>query len=183
MAALATVPGANIPGFMTLEELSWLYATAKTVGSCLEVGSWKGRSTSALCAGCSRVYAVDTFGGTAGELRVDSPDCLFAEFSDNTKKYLGSGLTVIWGDSAAAAPLAPLVELVFIDGAHDYESVARDLALWAPKAKRILCGHDWQLESVQRAVLEYMTAEGFNVSRVTTHGTIWAISLRRDETK
>lgn len=38
------------------------------------------------------------------------------------------------------------VGVVFIDAAHDFENVRRDIQLWWPKVKKggVLCGHDYQ---------------------------------------
>lgn len=60
-------------------------------------------------------------------------------------------------------------DLVFIDGAHDTESVRKDIRT----ARRVLARggllvlHDWKMESVQLAIV----AEGLNVVAIeTTHG-------------
>jgi len=47
---------------------------------------------------------------------------------------------------------------VFVDAAHDYESVKRDIAAWLPKMKpgAVLAGHDAQHAEVMRAVNELL---------------------------
>jgi hypothetical protein len=44
--------------------------------------------------------------------------------------------------------------MVFIDGAHDYDSVYSDLTAWWPRVKDggILAGHDIDSPDVQRAL-------------------------------
>jgi hypothetical protein len=44
----------------------------------------------------------------------------------------------------------------FIDAAHDYESVKRDLEAWGPKVRAdgILAGHDADWHEVKKAVAE-----------------------------
>jgi predicted O-methyltransferase YrrM len=46
------------------------------------------------------------------------------------------------------------LDLVFIDGAHDYDSVLADLKAWEPKVKAggIFAGHDIDSPEVQRAL-------------------------------
>ena len=58
-------PGDHIHGWMDNHELNWLYETAKSLQSVVEIGCWRGRSTFALCtSGCPRVIAVDHFQGS-----------------------------------------------------------------------------------------------------------------------
>jgi hypothetical protein len=53
-------PGSHIQGWMGSHELRWLHQTARELGSVVEIGCWKGRSTFALCSsGCPRVVAVE----------------------------------------------------------------------------------------------------------------------------
>ena len=46
------------------------------------------------------------------------------------------------------------LDMVFIDGAHDYDSVFADLITWEPKVKEggIFAGHDIDAPGVQRAL-------------------------------
>ena len=49
------------------------------------------------------------------------------------------------------------LDFVYIDGAHDYESIKKDLKLYYPKLKKggVLSGHDIQLRDVWRAVFAF----------------------------
>jgi len=60
------------------------------------------------------------------------------------------------------------VDMVFIDGAHEYESISQDIALWAPKARRIVAGHDREYGSVRRAYQEHFKREPDQVA-----GDLW----------
>jgi len=53
------------------------------------------------------------------------------------------------------------LDFVFIDGAHDYESVKQDITDWYPKLKKygIIAGHDYWQDQVQKAVEEYFKDE------------------------
>jgi len=33
----------------------------------------------------------------------------------------------------------------FIDACHEYDFVMEDLKLWEPKAKKLICGHDYDI--------------------------------------
>ena len=65
------------------------------------------------------------------------------------------------------------VGVVYIDAKHDYENVAKDLALWFPKVAKggIISGHDfsYSLPGVVQAVTEF------------SHRTNLEISLTKDE--
>lgn len=64
-AQVQSAPGSHIQGWMNDKELRWLFETAKSMQSVVEIGCWKGRSTFALCcSGCPAVYAVDHFNGS-----------------------------------------------------------------------------------------------------------------------
>lgn len=49
------------------------------------------------------------------------------------------------------------LDFVFIDAAHDYESVLQDINAWFPKVRNggMISGHDYEWESVRKAVGEY----------------------------
>lgn len=48
------------------------------------------------------------------------------------------------------------LDCVFIDAAHDYKNVCKDIQGWLPKIKPggILSGHDWNCKDVQRALAD-----------------------------
>lgn len=150
----------DIDGWMTPLELDWLYRTAQEMGSIVEVGSWKGRSTHALLSGCSGpVYAVDTFKGTVGEdgnphIEATEHDIFTECFMPNVGHF--PNLTTYRMTSLEAAAQFPdkSVDMVFIDGDHSYEAARADIEAWLPKARKMICGHDWQWHTVQEAVTE-----------------------------
>jgi hypothetical protein len=64
------------------------------------------------------------------------------------------------------------IDMIFIDGSHDYESVKADLDAWTPKCKRLLCGHDFNNSGVATAVRNKFTHYS-----ETGAGTIWEVKL------
>jgi hypothetical protein len=51
----------------------------------------------------------------------------------------------------------PDVDMVLLDGDHEYEGVVADIEAWLPKARKLLCGHDYghpDYPGVARAVDE-----------------------------
>jgi len=61
---------------------------------------------------------------------------------------------------------------IWIDAAHDYNSVVKDLAAWYPKVKPdgIFSGHDWTWGEVAKAVKEHSDA---NAWELITHNNYW----------
>ena len=151
----------TIEGWMRPYELDWLSLQASQVTSVVEIGCWKGRTTYALAAACSdgQVYAVDTFAGTPGDpqhafLVRRAGGSTYQEFKTQLERY--QNVIVERDDSFEAAKRVPDCDMVFVDGGHSYDRVLADLKAWAPKAKKLLCGHDYSHADVKRAVTEVL---------------------------
>lgn len=146
----------EIEGHMAAVELEWLYHTAKSMHSIIEIGSLIGRSTVALLTGCPGiVYAIDHFEGCPGLEDFMAKYDIFEEFKRNTAGF--DNLVICKGSSRDMSLISYIpkkVDMVFIDGAHDYESVRFDLDVWGPRAKKILCGHDYDQEGVPQALVD-----------------------------
>lgn len=145
---------ADVPGWLTEAEARRLAELAAGL-LVLEVGSYHGRSTVALAQTAARVHAVDTHRGDR--------DCgwgwTLPALQGNLGRYgLAHKVVVHLGESADVLPvLAPgAFGLALIDGAHDFESVRRDVRLaWRLLAlEGHLCCHDWHEPEVRRAVRE-----------------------------
>ena len=66
------------------------------------------------------------------------------------------------------------IDLVYIDGSHDYKSVTDDLKSWFPKIKKtgILGGDDWKWDQVQKAVIDFGKKHSL---KVINKGNHWEI--------
>lgn len=153
-------PGNHIHGWMDNHELNWLYETAKQMKSVVEIGSWQGRSTFALCSsGCPRVIAVDHFKGSIEHQATIRDEKLNIRelFYKNVGHF--ENLIVVEKSSAEAAALVAkmegMVDMVFIDASHDEYSINEDLRLWAPLARKVIAGHDYGYDSVKVPVVKY----------------------------
>jgi hypothetical protein len=140
-----------IDGWMSPEDLEFLFESAKRMSSIVEIGSWKGRSTHALLSGCpGTVHAVDHFKGSlapqaSGLAREAARVDIHAEFLRNVGHF--PNLVVHRMKSLEAAPgfLDKSIDMVFIDGEHLYEDVKADILAWLPKTVKLICGHDYQI--------------------------------------
>lgn len=154
----------TIDGYTKLSELQFLQEIARSLppgAIVVEVGSWKGRSTVAICDALDGtnavVWAVDTFRGDAELVDLHGTidhEAVRAEFTRNTGEY--ERLRVLEADSvAAAASFADRsIDWVFIDADHSYDAVLADIAAWAPKVKDggLISGHDYGRSGVTDAV-------------------------------
>lgn len=104
----------------------------------VEVGVLEGESLKYLCDEIIRsgkdikVTGVDHFKDQSG----DSLDNFKSNMGD--RKY-----SIVIDDSADSAKHFDSVDAVFIDAAHDYDSVKKDILSWLPKTKWMIAGHDY----------------------------------------
>ena len=109
-----------------------------------------------------RLVGVDNFVNTEY-----MSDCGYANISrDDTIQRLAAvgvppdSYNLIESDSVDAAnTFAGGVDYVFIDAAHQYEAVIRDIKAWNPcvVSGGFIGGHDWDMEGVRQAVTENFT--------------------------
>jgi MMP 1-O-methyltransferase len=122
----------DIPGWLTDEEGEALYELAKRCtgkGVIVEIGSWKGKSTTCLGLGSRAgqnvpIFAVDPHA-----------DYRFGEFKENIERAgVADLVTPIASKSQDAANgFDRPIELLFVDGSHEYEDVKADFDQWVPK--------------------------------------------------
>lgn len=144
---------------MTPAELEFLAREAGKRKRIAEIGSWRGRSTAAIADNTEAVvYAIDTWAGSPETdfdpgFAAGGPEWLWGEFllhkADNV---IPVRMTSV--DAAAYfAGRGDTFDMIFIDGAHDTESVKADIAAWRPLLEPggLLCGHDY-FTTVKEAV-------------------------------
>jgi Methyltransferase domain len=156
---------------MSEEELAFLHEIASSRGSgarVVEIGSWKGRSTVAICEGLrdGELYAVDTFAGDSAicpEVDLDPQterDRIYEEFRANVAMF--PFVTIMRNDSVTASGFFTdgSLDWIFIDGDHSFPQVRRDIRAWWPKLKvgGLLSGHDWGHVGVSRGLLTFWPA-------------------------
>jgi predicted O-methyltransferase YrrM len=147
----------GIDGWFSEDEGRWYarFARALRGGTFVEVGSWKGRSTSFVGPVCNangtRLVCVDHWKGSRDILAARYEAALAVEDVEATFRAnmlaLGITVEVLAEPSAIAATrFAPgSVDRVFLDGSHDGPSVSADLAIWSERlrADGVLAGHDY----------------------------------------
>ena len=147
-------PWNEIEGWFTAQEACKLQELAVD-NVCIEVGSYKGRSTVVLLEVAKHVNAVDYFRSHVnGQCQMDYYTTL-DDFKENTS---GAENLTIWIGSSLHAVRDfddDSVDLVFIDALHTYEAVLCDIVAWYNKLKMggIYCFHDYSTHPpVKKAV-------------------------------
>jgi Methyltransferase domain len=158
----------DVEGWFTFPVIySLQVAKAKDKAHFVEVGSWKGKSTAYMAVEIInskkdiQFDCVDTWEGSdepAHHIDKDVIDnTLYETFIKNMKPAEGYYKPVRM-DSVSASRLYEdeSLDFVFIDAAHDYESVKADIKAWYPKVKigGTIAGHDYNWQSVKKAVDE-----------------------------
>lgn len=158
----------NIQGWFTFPRFySQIVNEAKDLYHFVEVGAWKGKSSVYMAveiANSNKKIKFDCVDTWKGDLDITSsfnepllaiPDGLYKHFLSNiepVKDYI----TPVKNTSVDASKLYKdsSLNFVFIDGAHDYDSVSTDITHWLPKIKKggILAGHDFSHSPVKQAL-------------------------------
>jgi len=133
----------DLPGWLSYEEGETLYRLARGCtgrGVIVEIGSWRGKSTTCLGLGSKagnevKIFAVDRH-----------TDGTFPDWQQNVEAAgIDDLVTPIKGRSQElAAEFDEPIELLFIDGAHQYELVRQDFERWVPKVvdRGVVALHD-----------------------------------------
>jgi MMP 1-O-methyltransferase len=129
---------ASVEGWLSDAQGRALFRAAAATtgrGAIVEIGSWKGRSTTWLASGAllagRRVYAIDPHHRSREYPDAETEDEFLANLARNGLAAAVEPLVMT--SEAAAARVADPIELLFIDGDHSYEAVRRDAELWLPR--------------------------------------------------
>jgi len=160
----------------------------------VEIGSWRGRSAAYMAVEIInsrksiRFDCVDTWEGSAEHRDetspffvreiLEDPHYLYNEFVKNTAPAAHM-IRAIRQTSLEASRLYldRSLDFVFIDAAHDYESVRDDIRTWLPKVKRggVIAGDDYSehWKGVQRAVNEFIHSNIFESDNFGLRESTW----------
>lgn len=151
----------EIPGWMTEAELLWLAESARRSSCIAEIGSWRGRSTTAMATNSEAViFCIDPWSDEAVGFpgwwtKKESPEkykqknWLWSEFEANLAGYIGKKIIPLRMFSAHAFDLLSrrgmTFDMIFIDGSHDAGHVRGDILMFRRllKSGGILSGHDY----------------------------------------
>lgn len=131
----------GIEGWLSLEEAQLLYTLAREArdGAIVEVGSYRGRSTTALSLGARDghdlpVFAVEPHepftGVLGGEFGPEDRGAFYRTMLE-TEAYQNVRLVNLSSETVTPGWQQP-VSLLWIDGDHSYPGVQRDFRCWEP---------------------------------------------------
>jgi predicted O-methyltransferase YrrM len=172
----------GIQGWMTEPELNWIVETIHNLPDnaiIVELGAWRGRSTSAIFTSIKPTMTAITVDSWMGQpnLRLSShkevlQDDMFLEFMENMDR-LGVKPTWYRKDKRAGryylrmeSNIASLcfnnnaIDMIFID--CDHTKFGEDIDSWCRKVKQgaIIAGHDYQWEGAKEAIDDRINVVG-----------------------
>jgi predicted O-methyltransferase YrrM len=121
----------------------------------VEVGSFSGVSSELFALHCKEINCVDRW---EEYHEINSPEIIEGErrFDELMVKYSNIKKIKLSSEEASNMFENESLDFVYIDAAHDYENVKKDILYWLPKIKLngIMAGHDICIDSVSKAVRE-----------------------------
>ena len=188
----------RIGGHLSDSEIIALYRICNNLpdySRIMEIGSYRGKSTNAFghaikgsnkglyCLDIWRDYCTPENSTLLADTRnheIEFNDfAVLIDFLKNTD-WFKENLKILKGSTSDFSELLPLgfFDLIFIDGAHDYENVSNDIkiSLRCLKPGGILCGHDYHSggEEVIRAVTDLVVKDPTILKfRVIPETSIW----------
>ena len=128
----------DMDGWLSSKEADCLYRLASNTtgkGAIIEIGSWKGKSTTCLALGSRKaagthITAIDPHTGSSEHGDVDTYEEFLTNIKQNGVDDMVQPIRKKSGD--VGREWSGPVELLWIDGAHEYEYVLEDLETWEP---------------------------------------------------
>ncbi len=153
----------------------------------IELGSWEGRSTRwfGLQKEIELIVAVDHWEGSPEHHRNEKfrerlPN-LYEKFLRNTYSLNNKVAPLrMPTDEAFKLDLPNENTLVYVDAAHDTESVIRDIGKYIGFTENggVICGDDWGWKTVKKGVKEFVKQHDKRIE-LLNEKMVWTISERR----
>ena len=185
----------TVAGMFRHDEILLLYRSARDArgpGDLAEIGSWRGRTTCVQALGLrdgritdARIYAIDHHMGSDGsEEKIQREGANLPHFRRNIRRLGVADLVeeMVMDSARAAHALAERgvrLRMLFIDGAHDEDSVRRDIQSFLPLVNPggIIALHDHD-EDWPGVVKAFSTELADKVDEVARASSLLVVRLR-----
>ena len=151
----------EIEGWLSLEVAELLAKLAVHSKVIVEVGSWKGKSTitMALANPKARIFAIDPFTGSQEHEFLEGGKVdTYQEFQNNCRTFkVEKNIKPLRMTSEQAIQfLKEPIDMLFIDGSHEYDDVKNDFEFLFPlvRERGIVLFHDSKWPGVKRVLWE-----------------------------
>lgn len=125
----------------------------------IEIGSWTGCSMEIFAQHFKRVICVDPWRPTV-EISTEYDMTEVEKLFDNRMKKYNNVFKLKKTSAMYYYDIENMgADVVYIDGAHDYENVKSDIAMWNDMARKAIAGHDYwagRFDGVIKAVNEML---------------------------
>ena len=143
----------------------------------VEIGSFSGVSSDLLSRFCKELICIDFWENSIGYVEIPKDMLERAHREFNALAETRPNITKVLSTSLIEAEKTPdkSIDMVYIDGRHDEDSVRADIKAWLPKVKSggWVTGHDIDLGGVQVPVKELL---GNNYK--SYKDTSWAVQIK-----
>ena len=146
----------------------------------VEVGSWKGKSSSYMAVEIANsnkkieFTCIDTWEGSSEHVNLDLSE-LYELFKNNMKPVENYYRSIRMASIHASRLFENnSLDFVFIDASHEYSDVKNDILAWKPKVKKdgILAGHDYDAKGVDKAINELLYNQFYITEGCWVHSII-----------
>jgi precorrin-6B methylase 2 len=121
-----------------------------------EIGSWTGCSMVEFAKAFKKVICIDPFDSTGEINTLYNMKEVEAIFDKRASQF--NNVIKIKGLSENVCFQIEDIDVLYIDGLHEYSGCKRDILLYKNKIKKIICGHDYsnKFKGVIKAVNEIL---------------------------
>lgn len=177
-----------IEGWLNYPVVKLLYNKSRVLQShqnIVEIGSWKGRSTVLFgLSSQANIYAIDPHTGSSEHRGLVEEIDTYNEFKENLLKHNLLDKINIYKDYSAnvSKKFHEGIDLLWIDGSHEYADVKLDFECWFPKLNYggVILFHDSKWPGVKKLLWEqlYHSREVGIIRRI--EDTTYAIKCERN---
>jgi len=142
-----------------------------------EIGVWRGYFSVELASlPIAKLYLVDAWEPLPGPYVGENHAANMSETRNNVKRF-GDRVELVRSHSVRGAELVPMLDFIYLDADHTFESVYADLTAWSKKIKDggAIYGHDYtaipEAKKLNFGVIEavdlFCENEGWTMTHIT----------------